>query len=161
GGTPPASVGGVCFRGGTTRRIGRLALHARHRPDRAHPRKYRPVRRAGGQSGHRRRQVHCGGYHRSSSMLTEGVHSVVDSGNQILLLYGQKRAKRGPDAIHPFGYGRELYFWAFVVAILIFALGAGISIYEGWLHVRDPEPLRDPTVNYIVLAIAFALEGAS
>lgn len=97
----------------------------------------------------------------SSSMLTEGVHSVVDSGNQILLLYGQKRAKRGPDAIHPFGYGRELYFWAFVVAILIFALGAGISIYEGWLHVRDPEPLVDPTVNYIVLAIAFALEGAS
>ena len=97
----------------------------------------------------------------SSSMLNEGVHSVVDSGNQILLLYGQKRAKRGPDAIHPFGYGRELYFWAFVVAILIFALGAGISIYEGWLHVRDPEPLRDPTVNYIVLAIAFALEGAS
>lgn len=97
----------------------------------------------------------------SSSMLTEGVHSVVDSGNQILLLYGQKRARRAPDAVHPFGYGRELYFWAFVVAILIFALGAGISIYEGWLHVRDPEPLRDPTVNYIVLAIAFALEGAS
>jgi len=97
----------------------------------------------------------------SSSMLTEGVHSVVDSGNQILLLYGQKRAKRVPDAVHPFGYGRELYFWAFVVAILIFALGAGISIYEGWLHVQTPEPLRDPTVNYIVLAIAFALEGAS
>lgn len=97
----------------------------------------------------------------SSSMLTEGVHSVVDSGNQILLLYGQKRAKRGPDAIHPFGYGRELYFWAFVVAILIFALGSGISIYEGWLHIKSPEPLRDPTVNYIVLAIAFALEGAS
>ncbi|WP_267435650.1 cation diffusion facilitator family transporter [Sphingomonas sp. GM_Shp_1] len=97
----------------------------------------------------------------SSSMLTEGVHSVVDSGNQILLLYGQKRAKRLPDAVHPFGYGRELYFWAFVVAILIFALGAGISIYEGWLHVQTPEALRDPTVNYIVLAIAFALEGAS
>ncbi|WP_230482158.1 cation diffusion facilitator family transporter [Sphingomonas sp. Leaf21] len=97
----------------------------------------------------------------SSSMLTEGVHSVVDSGNQILLLYGQKRAKRPPDTIHPFGYGRELYFWAFVVAILIFALGAGISIYEGWLHIQTPEPLRDPTVNYIVLAIAFALEGAS
>ncbi|WP_343527256.1 cation diffusion facilitator family transporter [Sphingomonas sp.] len=97
----------------------------------------------------------------SSSMLTEGVHSVVDSGNQILLLHGQKRARRGPDAVHPFGYGRELYFWAFVVAILIFALGAGISIYEGWLHIIDPEPLRDPTVNYIVLAVAFALEGAS
>ena len=87
----------------------------------------------------------------SSSMLTEGVHSVVDSGNQVLLLYGQKRAKRGPDAIHPFGYGRELYFWAFVVAILIFALGSGISIYEGWLHIRSPEPLRDPNVNYLSL----------
>lgn len=97
----------------------------------------------------------------SSAMLTEGVHSLVDSGNQILLLYGQHRAKRPPDADHPFGYGRELYFWAFVVAILIFAVGAGVSIYEGWLHLRDPEPLRDPLVNYIVLAIAFALEGTS
>lgn len=91
----------------------------------------------------------------SSSMLTEGVHSVVDSGNQVLLLYGQHRAKRPADAAHPFGYGRELYFWAFVVAILIFAVGAGVSIYEGWLH------LRDPTLNYVVLAIAALLEGAS
>jgi cation diffusion facilitator family transporter len=97
----------------------------------------------------------------SSSMLSEGVHSLVDSGNQILLLYGQSRAKRPPDNRHPFGYGRELYFWAFVVAILIFAVGAGISIYEGWLHIADPEPLRDPAINYIVLAIAFLLEGAS
>jgi cation diffusion facilitator family transporter len=97
----------------------------------------------------------------SSAMLTEGVHSLVDSGNQILLLYGQHRAKRPADAAHPFGYGRELYFWAFVVAILIFAVGAGVSIYEGWLHIQDPEPLRDPLVNYIVLAIAFALEGSS
>ena len=97
----------------------------------------------------------------SSSMLTEGVHSCVDSGNQILLLYGQHRAKRAPDAAHPFGYGRELYFWAFVVAILIFAVGAGVSIYEGWLHIAEPEPLSDPLVNYIVLGIACALEGAS
>ena len=97
----------------------------------------------------------------SSSMLSEGVHSLVDSGNQLLLLYGQARAKRPPDHRHPFGYGRELYFWAFVVAILIFAVGAGISIYEGWTHIVDPEPLRDPTINYIVLAIAFLLEGAS
>ena len=97
----------------------------------------------------------------SSSMLSEGFHSLVDSGNQLLLLYGQRRAKRPPDRQHPFGYGRELYFWAFVVAILIFGLGAGISIYEGWVHIRDPEPLRDPTVNYAVLAIAAMLEGSS
>ena len=97
----------------------------------------------------------------SSSMLTEGVHSLVDSGNQILLLYGQSRAKRPPDAYHPFGYGRELYFWAFVVAILIFAIGAGVSIYEGWSHITDPEPLRDPTINYVVLGIAFLLEATS
>jgi len=97
----------------------------------------------------------------SSSMLTEGVHSLVDSGNQLLLLYGQHRAHRAPDRSHPFGYGRELYFWAFVVAILIFAVGAGVSIYEGWAHIEEPEPLRDPLINYIVLAIAFALEGAS
>jgi cation diffusion facilitator family transporter len=97
----------------------------------------------------------------SSSMLTEGVHSMVDTGNQGLLLYGQHRAKRLPDAEHPFGYGRELYFWAFVVAILIFGLGAGVSIYEGWRHIAEPEPLRNPLVNYIVLGVAFALEGTS
>ncbi|WP_084582736.1 cation diffusion facilitator family transporter [Sphingomonas azotifigens] len=97
----------------------------------------------------------------SSSMLTEGVHSLVDSLNQILLLYGQRRANRPPDAEHPFGYGRELYFWAFVVAILIFGLGAGVSVYEGYLHILDPEPLRDPLVNYVVLGIATAMEGTS
>jgi cation diffusion facilitator family transporter len=97
----------------------------------------------------------------SSSMFTEGIHSLVDSGNQILLLYGQRRAKRAPDALHPFGYGRELYFWAFVVAILIFAVGAGVSIYEGVAHIREPEPLADPLINDIVLAVAGVLEGAS
>lgn len=97
----------------------------------------------------------------SSSMLTEGVHSLVDSGNQLLLLYGQSRSKRPPDAAHPFGYGRELYFWAFVVAILIFAIGAGVSVYEGWSHIVTPEPLRDPAVNYVVLGVAFILEGCS
>ncbi|KAA9018146.1 cation diffusion facilitator family transporter [Sphingobium limneticum] len=97
----------------------------------------------------------------SSSMLTEGVHSLVDSGNQLLLLYGQAKAKRPADASHPFGYGRELYFWAFVVAILIFAVGAGVSIYEGWVHIAQPEPLRDPTINYVVLGVAVLLEGTS
>jgi cation diffusion facilitator family transporter len=97
----------------------------------------------------------------SSSMLTEGVHSLVDSFNQGLLLYGQRRAKRPADRDHPFGYGRELYFWAFVVAILIFGLGAGVSVYEGWRHIAAPEPLRNPLVNYIVLAVSFALEGSS
>lgn len=97
----------------------------------------------------------------SSSMLTEGVHSLVDSGNQLLLLYGQGRAQKPPDRAYPFGYGRELYFWAFVVAMLIFAMGAGVSIYEGVLHFKDPEPLRSPTINYIVLCVAFLLEGSS
>jgi len=97
----------------------------------------------------------------SSSMLSEGFHSVVDSLNQVLLLYGEHRADHPPDEQHPFGYGRELYFWAFVVAILIFAVGAGLSFYEGYLHYVTPEELHDPTVNYVVLAAAFLLEGGS
>lgn len=97
----------------------------------------------------------------SSAMLTEGVHSMVDSTNQLLLLYGRKRANKPADALHPFGYGRELYFWSFVVAILVFALGAGVSVYEGVLHVLDPEPAVSPLIAFVVLAIAFALEGWS
>lgn len=97
----------------------------------------------------------------SSSMLSEGFHSCVDSLNQILLLYGQRQAKRPPDAAHPFGYGRELYFWAFIVALMIFALGAGLSVYEGWQHVLHPEPLKPPLVNYVVLALSLTLEGSS
>ena len=97
----------------------------------------------------------------SSSMLSEAVHSLVDCGNEVLLLHGQRRAARPPDTEHPFGYGRELYFWSFVVALLIFALGAGISIYEGVIHLLEPEPIRAPMINYIVLALAFVFEGAS
>ena len=97
----------------------------------------------------------------SAAMLSEAVHSFVDCGNEVLLLYGQKRAARPPDAERPFGYGRELYFWSFVVALLIFALGAGVSIYVGIMHIRDPHDVSDPRVNYIVLALAFVFEGVS
>jgi cation diffusion facilitator family transporter len=97
----------------------------------------------------------------SSAMLTEGFHSVVDSLNQLLLLYGQKASRRPPDAIHPLGYGRELYFWSFIVAILIFATGAGLSIYEGVRHIRHPAESQNATVAYIVLAVSFVLEGIS
>jgi cation diffusion facilitator family transporter len=97
----------------------------------------------------------------SSAMLTEGVHSLVDSTNQLLLMYGQKRAAKPADAMHPGGYGRELYFWSFVVALLVFALGAGVSVYEGVMHIIEPEPAVSPLIAYGVLAIAFALEGGS
>ena len=90
----------------------------------------------------------------SSAMLTEGVHSLVDSTNQLLLMYGQKRAAKPADALHPAGYGRELYFWSFIVAILVFSLGAGVSLYEGIRHLIDPVPTTHPL-------IAFALEGGS
>jgi cation diffusion facilitator family transporter len=97
----------------------------------------------------------------SSAMLTEGVHSVVDSSNQLLLLWGRKASRKPADELHPFGYGRELYFWSFVVAVLVFALGAGVSIYEGIIHIGDPEPAVSPIVAYGVLFIAFVLEGGS
>ena len=76
----------------------------------------------------------------SSAMLTEGIHSTVDSANEVLLLYGTRQSERPPDRTHPFGYGRELYFWSFVVAILVFALGAGVSFYEGVRHLLHPRP---------------------
>jgi cation diffusion facilitator family transporter len=97
----------------------------------------------------------------SSAMLTEGVHSVVDSANQLLLLWGRRQSKKPPDRKHPFGYGRELYFWSFVVALLVFAVGAGVSVYEGIVHIRHPEPAVSPIIAYGVLAIAFLLEGGS
>lgn len=97
----------------------------------------------------------------SSAMLTEGVHSVVDSTNQLLLMWGRRQAKRPPDKLHPFGYGRELYFWSFVVAVLVFSLGAGVSVYEGIVHIVNPEPAVDPLIAYAVLLVAFLLEGWS
>lgn len=97
----------------------------------------------------------------SSAMLSEGVHSLVDTSNEVLMLYGMHRAARPVDVAHPFGHGRELYFWAFIVALLVFALGAGVSIYEGILHLREPEPMERPQVNYIVLAASLVFEGIS
>ena len=96
-----------------------------------------------------------------SSMFSEGVHSLVDTGNEILLIYGQKRSAQPPDATHPVGYGRELYFWSFVVAILIFALGAGISIYEGITHIITPEPISRPGITFTVFGLAFVFEAIS
>ncbi|MCC4595069.1 cation diffusion facilitator family transporter [Xanthomonas campestris pv. phormiicola] len=97
----------------------------------------------------------------SSAMLSEGVHSLVDTVNELLLLYGLRRAARPADASHPFGYGRELYFWSFIVALLVFALGAGVSFYEGIAHVRNPEPASNHTLNYVVLGLSILFEGAS
>jgi len=95
----------------------------------------------------------------SSAMLSEGIHSLVDTGNQVLLLNGLKRAQKPPDKNFPFGYGKEIYFWSFVVAILIFGLGAGISIYEGIIHILHPEPVKTPYINYIVIGFALIFEG--
>ncbi|WAS90672.1 cation diffusion facilitator family transporter [Nannocystis punicea] len=97
----------------------------------------------------------------SSAMLSEGIHSAVDSGDQVLLLIGMRRSELPPDAVHPFGHGKELYFWSLLVAVLIFGVGGGVSIYEGILHVLDPEPLRDPLWNYVVLGSALVFESAS
>lgn len=97
----------------------------------------------------------------SSSMLSEGIHSAVDSGNQLLLLIGISRSKKPADENHPFGYGQEIYFWSLIVGVLIFGLGGGMSVYEGVIHIQNPENLKNPFWNYIVIAIAFVFEGAS
>jgi cation diffusion facilitator family transporter len=98
---------------------------------------------------------------RSSAMLSEGVHSVVDTGNQILLLYGLRRSKMPADERFPFGHGQEVYFWSFIVAILIFAVGAGISAYKGVHHLLHPVSIQNPYINYIVLVLAMVFEGAA
>lgn len=97
----------------------------------------------------------------SSAMLTEAIHSSVDTGNQGLLLLGLARAKKPPSQTHPFGYGMEVYFWAFVVALLIFALGGAFSIYEGVLKIRQPEPIERAWINFLVIGLAAVFEGAS
>jgi len=98
---------------------------------------------------------------RSSAMFSEGIHSLVDTGNQILLLFGLRQAKKPADERFPFGHGKEVYFWSFIVAILIFAVGAGISVYEGVKHLLHPKPIENPQINYIVLALAMVFEGAA
>ncbi|MGV3587851.1 MAG: cation diffusion facilitator family transporter [Adhaeribacter sp.] len=97
----------------------------------------------------------------SSAMISEGIHSLVDTTNEILLLYGIHRSKKQADAQRPFGYSKELYFWAFIVSILIFGIGGGISFYEGVTHLQHPSVIEDPHWNYLVLGIAFALDGFS
>jgi cation diffusion facilitator family transporter len=97
----------------------------------------------------------------SSAMLSEGIHSLVDTANEWLLLLGLRASKQPASQGRPFGYGRELYFWAFMVAVFIFAIGGGLSLYEGYEHLLHPAPLGNPTWNYVVLAVAFALDGSS
>jgi len=97
-------------------------------------------------------------YTGSSAMFSEAIHSVVDTGNQILLLYGIKRSEQPADKTHPFGYGMEIYFWSFVVAILLFGLGSGISLYEGISKIQYPIPVTDPFINYIVIGFAIFFE---
>ena len=97
----------------------------------------------------------------SSAMLSEGIHSVVDTGNQVLLLWGNRQSRKPADEQFPFGHGREIYFWCFIVAILIFALGAGFSIYEGIHHLLHPQPLKNPMVNYVVLGLAIIFESGA
>jgi cation diffusion facilitator family transporter len=97
----------------------------------------------------------------SAAMNGEAIHSIVDTTNEILLLYGIHRARRRADVEHPFGHGREVYFWSFVVALLIFVLGAVVSIYEGVQRILTPAPIHSPTVSYVVLALVLLFEGGS
>ncbi|MDZ8188476.1 MAG: cation diffusion facilitator family transporter [Nostoc sp. ChiSLP02] len=97
----------------------------------------------------------------SSAMLSEGIHSLVDTADQLLLLLGIRMSQKPADDSHPFGYGQELYFWTLIVAIFIFAIGGGMSIYEGITHLINPSRLENPMWNYIVLCVAIVFEGFS
>lgn len=97
----------------------------------------------------------------SSSMLSEGIHSLVDTGNGLLLYRGLRASRAGPDAVHPFGHGLLHYFWTLVVAVLVFALGGGMSVYEGFTHLQHPHAIEDPTLSYATLGVAFVAEGLS
>lgn len=103
----------------------------------------------------------AGAFTNSSSMIAEGIHSTVDTSNQLLLLYGLKRSVKPPDQHRPFGYGKELYFWSFIVSIMIFGLGGVLSISQGIEHIRHPEILKNPGWNYLVLGLSFIFEGVS
>src|ERR1700729_1925957 len=94
-----------------------------------------------------------------AAMLSEAVHSFVDTGNEVLLLYGMRKAKQKADRDHPAGYGRELFFWSFIVALLVFALGAGVSIFQGVQRVLNPQPIANAIVSEVVLAASFLFEG--
>ena len=98
-------------------------------------------------------------YTGSSAMMSEGIHSLVDTCNQVLLLYGIKRSNLEASAEFPFGHGKEIYFWSFVVAMLIFALGGTVSMYKGWQHLTHPTSIENITINYAVLGFALVFEG--
>ena len=97
----------------------------------------------------------------SSAMFSEGIHSLADTGNELLLMYGLHRGAARPDRDHPLGYGREVYFWSFAVALLVFALGAGVSLHEGVTHILNPQPIRNAAANYVVLALSALIDGGS
>ncbi|MDO7877598.1 cation diffusion facilitator family transporter [Hymenobacter sp. ASUV-10] len=101
------------------------------------------------------------GFTGSAAMMSEGIHSLVDSGNGMLILFGMNRSARPADERHPFGYSKEIYFWTVIVAVLIFAVGGGMSLYKGYQYLQNPAPLTDPTWNYWVLSLAIVFEGVA